>query len=239
MTFDINKFAQAMSPDVGVRRLAEVLAEQEQHGRRALAEAMQAAAAPHFLTEPAQVTQALAEAITSERSPGHRIERLMDGVECVPPPFVRGRGDREQDEERLARRIAAEVARRLPQHQPEPPASASPEALPGASPAPAVPDSASAPAGGLPEAVAGTAGADEEGPVDRARRLADRVEHWKRQGVRDYTARVADEEGLSVGRVRQLRRKLDPKPAASPKKSKPRQKATFCSGLIPPATRTR
>ena len=98
--------------------------------------------------------------------------------------------------------------------------------------------SASAPAS-TPEPVAGTAGADKEDPIDRARRLADRVEHWKRKGVHNYTARVADEEGLSVERVRQLLRKLDPKPAASPKKNKPRQKATFCSGLIPPTSRTR
>lgn len=51
---------------------------------------------------------------------------------------------------------AASLAGLLP-HQPEPPASASPAALPGASPAPAAPaapDSASAPAAGLPGAVA-------------------------------------------------------------------------------------
>lgn len=255
MTFDINKFAQAMSPDVGVRRLAEVLAEQKQHGRRALAEAlaeqkqrvqrtlaeaMQAAAAPHFLTEPAQVTRELAEAITSEQSPSHRIERLMDGVERVPPPFVRGRGDRWQDEERLVRRVADEVARRLLPHQPEPPASASPAALPGALPAPAAPaapDSASAPAAGLPDAVAVPAGAPET-PAQRRERLRARANYWKGQGVRDWTERVAGEEGVTVGRIRQILGRAKPEEPTGGRK-KPRQAATFCSGLMAPSGRTR
>lgn len=79
-----------------------------------------------------------------------------------------------------------------------------------------------------PEAVAVPAGAPET-PAQKRERLQLRVNYWRGQGVRDWTARVATEEGVTVARIRQILGKTTPKNPAEGKN--PRQPATFCSGL--------
>lgn len=106
--------------------------------------------------------------------------------------------------------------------------------------------SASAPAVAAPEPVATPAEAvpspgagGKETPVQRRERLEQRVSHWKAKGVRNFTARVAEEEGVTEARIRQILSKAKPKKPTGGKKAKPRQPATFCSGLMTPAGRTR
>ena len=101
--------------------------------------------------------------------------------------------------------------------------------------------SASAPAVAAPEPVATPAEAvpspgagGKETPVQRRERLEQRVSHWKAKGVRNFTAIVAEEEGVTEARIRQILSKAKPKKPTGGKKAKPRQPATFCSGLMTP-----
>lgn len=103
--------------------------------------------------------------------------------------------------------------------------------LPGV-PAVARPEPVAAPAEAVPDA-------EIETPVQKRERLQQRVNHWKAQGVRDWTARVAGEEGVTVARIRQILGKAEAKAPTGRKKAKPRPPATFCSGLMTPAGRTR
>lgn len=111
---------------------------------------------------------------------------------------------------------------------PAPSASASPAARPEAA-APEAPDSASAPAVASPEPVAAPAEAAPETSAQRRERLRVRVNYWRGQGARDWTARVAKEEGVTGARIRQILGEAKPKKPAEGRK--PRQPATFCSGL--------
>lgn len=102
--------------------------------------------------------------------------------------------------------------------------AAAPEAAPSASASPAA----------RPEAVAGAA--EAETPAQRRERLQQRVDHWKARGVRDFTKRVAGEEGVTVARIRQILRKPRAKQEPARQKTKPRRPATFCSGLCDAAS---
>jgi hypothetical protein len=87
---------------------------------------------------------------------------------------------------------------------------------------------------------AGSVGAGEdETPEQRRERIQARVSHWKNQGVRDFTARVASEEKVSVVRIRQILGKGKKESVTKKQKAKPRKPATPFSGLMPPANRTR
>lgn len=119
-----------------------------------------------------------------------------------------------------------------------------PDAQTPAAPAPA--PSASAPAVAVPEPVAAPVEAvpslgagGKETPVQRRERLEQRVSHWKAKGVRSFTARVAEEEGVTEVRIRQILRAKGKKPATKKPKAKPRPPATFCSGLMSSAGRAR
>lgn len=110
-----------------------------------------------------------------------------------------------------------------------------PEPMPA--PTPTHAPSASASPAARPEAVAVPAGAPET-PAQKRERLQARVNYWRAQGVRDWTARVAREEGVTVVRIRQILSSAKPKEPVGGGK-KPRQAATFCSGLMAPSGRTR
>lgn len=97
--------------------------------------------------------------------------------------------------------------------------------------------STSASPAACPEAVAVPAGAPET-PAQKRERLQARVNYWRGQGMRDWTARVAREEGVTVARIRQILSSAKPKEPVGGRK-KPRQAATFCSGLMAPSGRTR
>lgn len=165
-------------------------------------------------------------------APDARLCRIVDEwVQAWKQPLAAGRPIRVQPLDAHPEQTAS----------PAPSASAPPTAD---TPAPA--PSASAPAVALPEPVAAPAEAvpvleagASETPAQKRERLQQRVNYWKAQDVRDWTARVAREERVTVARIRQILGKAEAKAPTGRKKAKPRQPATFCSGLMAPASRTR
>lgn len=123
-----------------------------------------------------------------------------------------------------------------PRQSREAPRPFTPTPAPSASaPAVAVPEPVAAPVEAVPSLGAG----GKETPVQRRERLEQRVSHWKAKGVRSFTARVAEEEGVTEVRIRQILRAKGKKPATKKPKAKPRPPATFCSGLMSSAGRAR
>lgn len=99
--------------------------------------------------------------------------------------------------------------------------------MPGQAPEAVEQDSASA----STDAGSAPAGEDEM-PEQRRERIQARVSHWKNQGVRDFTARVANEEKVTVARIRQILGRGKKESVTKKQKAKPRKRATPFSGLM-------